>query len=54
MKSARLVGPKNFEFVDVETPVPSDGQCLIKLERVSVQPQMSSLRAPNDLPGNPR
>ena len=36
MKSARLVGPKNFEFVDVETPVPSDGQCLIKLERVSV------------------
>jgi len=36
MKAARLVGPKLFEFVDIETPAPSDGQCLIKLERVSV------------------
>jgi threonine dehydrogenase-like Zn-dependent dehydrogenase len=36
MKAARLVGPKQFEFMDVETPAPVDGQCLIKLERVSV------------------
>ena len=36
MKAARLVGPKQFEFMDVETPAPIDGQCLIKLERVSV------------------
>ena len=36
MKAARLTGPKHFEFLDVEQPVPSDGQCLIKLEQVSV------------------
>jgi L-iditol 2-dehydrogenase len=36
MKAARLAGPKHFEFVDVETPRANDGQCLIKLERVSV------------------
>ena len=36
MKAARLVGPKKFEFLEVDQPVPSDGQCLIKLERVSV------------------
>lgn len=36
MKAARLTSPKHFEFVDVETPAPADGQCLIKIERVSV------------------
>ncbi len=36
MKAARLVGPKKFEFLEVEQPVPDDGQCLIKLERISV------------------
>ena len=36
MKAARLVGPKRFEFLELETPTASDGQCLIKLERVSV------------------
>ena len=36
MKAARLVGPKKFEFLDVAQPVPIDGQCLIKLEKVSV------------------
>jgi L-iditol 2-dehydrogenase len=36
MKAARLVGPKRFEFVDVETPTAKDGECLVKLERVSV------------------
>jgi threonine dehydrogenase-like Zn-dependent dehydrogenase len=36
MKAARLVGPKLFEFVETDTPVAADGQCLIKVERVSV------------------
>ena len=36
MRAARLAGPKHFEFIDVEVPTPSDGECLIKLERASV------------------
>ena len=36
MKAAQLVGPKRFEFMDVETPVLNDGECLVKLERWSV------------------
>ena len=36
MKAARLTSPKHFEFVDVDTPTAADGQCLIKIERVSV------------------
>ena len=36
MKAARLTSPKHFEFVEAETPTPEDGQCLIKVERVSV------------------
>ena len=36
MKAAQLVGPKRFEFVDVEMPTPQEGQCLVKLERVSI------------------
>ncbi len=36
MKAARLVGPKQFDFVDLDMPQAGDGQCLIKLERVSV------------------
>ena len=36
MKAARLTSPKTFEFMEVETPTPADGQCLIKLESVSV------------------
>ena len=36
MKAARLAGPKHFDFVETEMPTPTDGQCLIKLERVSV------------------
>jgi threonine dehydrogenase-like Zn-dependent dehydrogenase len=36
MKAARLAGPKHFEFVDTEIPTPTDGQCLVKIERVSV------------------
>ncbi len=36
MKAARLVGPKQFDFVELDMPQAGDGQCLIKLERVSV------------------
>ncbi|NQW24096.1 MAG: zinc-binding dehydrogenase [SAR202 cluster bacterium] len=36
MKAARLVGPKHFEFLETDDPIASDGQCLIKLERISV------------------
>ena len=36
MKAVRLTSPKTFEFVEVETPTPADGECLIKVERVSV------------------
>ena len=36
MKAARLAGPKHFEFLETETPTAQDGQCLVKLERVSV------------------
>ena len=36
MKAARLAGPKYFEIVDTEMPDLVDGQCLVKLERVSV------------------
>ena len=31
-----MVGPKRFEFMDIQTPTPKDGECLIKLERVSI------------------
>ena len=36
MKAAQLVGPKRFEMMDVDTPTPGDGECLVKLERWSV------------------
>jgi L-iditol 2-dehydrogenase len=36
MKAAQLVGPKLFEFIDMEMPTIKDGECLIKLERVSI------------------
>ena len=36
MKAARLAGPKHFEIVDAEMPTLIDGQCLVRLERVSV------------------
>ena len=36
MKAAQLVGPKRFQFVDVEMPTAKDGECLVKLERVSI------------------
>ena len=36
MKVAQLMGPKRFDFVDVEMPAVNDGECLIKLEKVSI------------------
>ena len=36
MKAARLAGPKHFEFIETDLPAPADGQCLVKIERVSV------------------
>jgi len=36
MKAAQLVGPKLFEFTDIEMPTIKDGECLVKLERVSI------------------
>ena len=36
MKVAQLMGPKLFEFTDIEMPSIKDGECLVKLERVSI------------------
>ncbi len=36
MKAARLVGPRQFEILDAAMPNPKDGECLIKLEKLSV------------------
>ena len=36
MKAARLTSPKHFEIIEAETPTAGEGQCLIKIERVSI------------------
>ena len=36
MKAAQLVGPKQFGLTDVPMPTARDGECLIKLEALSV------------------
>ena len=36
MKAARLVGPRRFEFSDVEAPSPKPGQVLVRAEYLSV------------------
>ena len=36
MRAAQLMSPKRFEFIDVDMPAPIDGECLIKLECVSI------------------
>jgi L-iditol 2-dehydrogenase len=36
MKAAQLVAPKRWEFTQVDTPAPADGQVLVKMECVSV------------------
>ena len=36
MFAARIASPKKYEIEDIDVPVINDGQCLIKLERLSV------------------
>ena len=36
MRAAQLVGPRQFEFVDVPPPTPKEGEALIRLEYLSV------------------
>jgi 2-desacetyl-2-hydroxyethyl bacteriochlorophyllide A dehydrogenase len=36
MKAARLVGPRQFEILDVETPSPKPGEVLVRLEYASI------------------
>lgn len=36
MKAARLTAPRTFEFVEIDTPRPGPGECLVQLEQVSV------------------
>ena len=36
MKAAQLTAPKRWEFTEVDTPAPADGQVLVKMEQVSV------------------
>jgi threonine dehydrogenase-like Zn-dependent dehydrogenase len=36
MKAVQLVAPKTFEWVETDQPKPADGECLIKIEQVSV------------------
>jgi L-iditol 2-dehydrogenase len=36
MKAARLVGPRQFEILDVETPKPGPGEVLVRLEYASI------------------
>jgi len=36
MKAARLVGPRRFEILDVETPAPKPGEVLVRLEYLSI------------------
>ena len=31
MKAARVVGPRQFEILDVETPTPKDGEVLVRM-----------------------
>lgn len=36
MKAAQLVGPKLFEFIEMDMPVIADDQCLIQVQEVSI------------------
>lgn len=36
MKAAQLVGPKLFDFIEMEVPTIADGQCLIQLQELSI------------------
>jgi L-iditol 2-dehydrogenase len=36
MKAARVVGPRQFEVLDIETPTPQEGEVLVRLEYASI------------------
>ncbi|PON16523.1 hypothetical protein C2W62_18035 [Candidatus Entotheonella serta] len=36
MKAAQLVGPRLFEFVEIDMPTVGDEQCLIQVQEVSI------------------
>ena len=36
MKAAQLVSPTLFEFIEMDMPTISDGQCLIQVQEVSI------------------
>jgi L-iditol 2-dehydrogenase len=36
MKAARLTSPQTFEFIDIDTPEPAEGEALIKIQATSV------------------
>ncbi|MBI4219730.1 MAG: alcohol dehydrogenase catalytic domain-containing protein, partial [Chloroflexi bacterium] len=36
MKAVQLVAPKTFEWVEAPMPKPADGECLVRVEQVSV------------------
>ena len=36
MRAAQLVGPHRLEFVEIPTPVPLDGEALVRLSHLSV------------------
>ena len=36
MKAAQLVGPKLFEFIDIDMPTIANEQCLIQVQEVSI------------------
>ena len=36
MKAVRLTSPRRFEFVEVESPKPAEGEVLIRMERLSI------------------
>ena len=36
MRAARLTSPRKFDFVEVDTPSPKEGEVLVKVERASI------------------
>lgn len=50
MRAGQLSSPKTFKFVDTERPSPADGECLIKIEEISVCGSDIYLEYDRDLP----
>jgi len=58
VRAARAIGARQFEILDMDKPEPSDGQCLIKLERWSIcgtdiRYSYGSSRTGEEFPGQP-